>query len=163
MHTGLSLLLVLAIVAAGCSGKGDPSPTDTSGPPSSTSSANVVTTAPSTTSSSPSTAPAAPAPTARAAKTFSKDITDNNFPDGTFTVQKGDTVHWTHQGTSLHSVSTTAGSAEAFDSSPNCPPACLVAMQAYDHTFSVLGNVTYHCKVHAGMTGTITVVAALAT
>lgn len=31
----------------------------------------------------------------------------------------------------------------------------------FDHTFEAIGDVTYHCKVHGGMTGTITVVAAL--
>lgn len=150
-------LVVLAVALAGCGSKDASTDTTSTTPAPISSSSTSATPSSSSTSSSPT-----PAPTPRAAKTFQKDITDNNFPDGTFTVQKGDTVHWTHKGSSLHSVSTTSGSAETFDSSPNCPPACLVAMQVYDHTFNTLGNVTYHCKVHASMTGTITVVAALA-
>lgn len=158
-----TLLLTGAILLAGCAGStkdttSDPAPSSPS--PSATSSSSPPSSASGTsTSSSSSPSPSPPQP--RSAKSWAKDITDNNFPDGSFTVQKGDTVTWTHKGTGLHSVSTTAGSAESFDSSPNCPPACILAGATYPHKFDVLGNVTYHCKVHASMVGTIQVVPVL--
>lgn len=97
--------------------------------------------------------------------TFQRNVTDNEFPDGTFTLQKGDTIVWTHTGaqTSYHSISTTAGSAESFDSHPNCTPApvCMLKGDTYTHKFDTVGSVPYHCKVHAAMTGNITVVESL--
>lgn len=151
----LPIVLLCAIVLAGCSkepaadddGEGcsiaDCPPTET---PSSSETASNTT----TTSTASNTTTTAPPP--RAAITFARNITDNAFPDGTFTVQKDDKVIWTHRGTAPHTVTTSTGAAESFDSGTK------VATQTYEHTFSVVGSVPYHCNVHPSMTGTITVV-----
>lgn len=158
----LRLLLALGMLAtlalAGCSDdapEGSPDVTPSTSQGTTTGAATTTTASGNASSSSTSLSP-------RPMQTIQKDVRDNSFPEGTFTVQKGDKVVWTHRGTSPHSVTTDAGAAESFDSHGNCPPVCMLAGQTYEHTFDTVGDVAYHCKVHGGMTGTITVVAALA-
>lgn len=156
----LACALLAALTLAGCSDdvpEGSPDPTPSTGPGTTTdgnATASATTTTTASTSSGTTGAP-------RPAQTLQKDVRDNAFPEGTFTVQKGDKVVWTHRGTSPHSITADAGSPDAFDSHANCPPVCLLAGQTYEHTFDAVGEVPYHCKVHGSMTGTITVVDAL--
>ncbi len=143
-------VLLTTAFLAGCSGDGDADPTP---PPSATpstsasSSASPTPTAsPSSSSSSSSSAPAQP-------QTLAKDVLDNSFPDGTFTIRAGDTVVWTHRGSNPHSVSSTGN----FDSHANCPPLCMLGGQTFTYTFDAAGTFEYVCKIHGSMTGTITV------
>lgn len=88
-----------------------------------------------------------------------KTIVDNEYPDGTFTIKRGDTVTWTNLGNNPHSV--TSDVIGAFDSNANCSPAttsaCLQKGNEWSHKFDVAGVFPYHCKIHSSMTGTITV------
>lgn len=91
--------------------------------------------------------------------TVNKQILDDSFPNGDFTIQRGDTVNWTHAGTHPHSVTADLG---LFDSSPGCSSAtsssCMQAGQSFEFEFDTPGTYTYKCKVHpTTMTGTITV------
>lgn len=148
------VVLLCAIALSGCtdSSDGSAATTTSSAAAATTSSAAAAT---STTSSSTTTTTSAPRPPT----TFEKDIKDNDFPQGTFTVQRGDTARWTHRGNAPHSVTANDGS---FDSSPQCPtvPAlCMLSGQTFSYTFDALGEFSYYCKVHSTMTGTVTVVA----
>ncbi len=87
--------------------------------------------------------------------TWNLDITDNAFPDGSITIQVGDTVTWTHRGTNPHTVTSDDGT--TFHSG-DCPgTACITpANPTYSYTFGAEGEFAYHCQIHGGMTGTIT-------
>jgi plastocyanin len=156
----LALASLCAVALAGCSGGGDegrsdeptPSPSASDGL-SASASGTAAASSSATSSSSGSGSSAAPPPP----RTIAKDVADNSFPDGTFTIRAGDTVVWTHRGglTTPHSVT----SAGHFDSHPDCPPVCMLAGQTYSHTFDAPGTFGYVCKVHGSMTGTITVTA----
>ncbi|MXN93285.1 T9SS type A sorting domain-containing protein [Flavobacterium sp. Sd200] len=67
------------------------------------------------------------------------------------TVNTGDTVMWMLTDAMPHTVTTSAGSAEAFDSG------MLTAGSNYSHTFTTAGTVPYVCLFHANMSGVITV------
>jgi plastocyanin len=153
-------LLVIALALAGCTGGGkggaSTSPTSSGGGVSVGVSASGSGSASHSASGSASASSTGAPPLSGS---VAKDITDNAFPDGTFAVKVGSTVTWTDKGTNPHSVS---ADDKSFDSSPNCPPACLSAVpgaNTFSHKFDTAGSVSYHCKIHASMTGTITVVA----
>jgi plastocyanin len=87
------------------------------------------------------------------------------FVNGTFTVQKGDTVHWVDMDPApeYHSVKADDGSfGSGADGSGACPGAgCMTStvQSTFDHTFATVGSFPYHCEVHpTSMKGTITVV-----
>lgn len=146
--------LLSALALAGCTGDTEEGRSDEPTPSPSASdglSASASATAGSSPSASSSASSSSPAPAEP--QTIAKDVADNSFPDGTFTIRAGDTVVWTHRGSNLHSV-TSPGS---FDSHPNCPPVCMLAGQTFSHTFDTAGTFEYVCKIHASMTGTITV------
>ena len=92
--------------------------------------------------------------------TVHKTIVDDDFPNGDFTIKRGDTVNWTATGTTNpHSVTADLG---LFDSSPSCssatPDGCLESGDSFKFKFEAPGTITYKCKVHpTTMTGTITV------
>ncbi|HET8810394.1 MAG TPA: plastocyanin/azurin family copper-binding protein, partial [Flavobacteriaceae bacterium] len=74
--------------------------------------------------------------------------------DASLTINTGDTVIWTFTDAPSHSVTSDAGSTETFDSG------ILSGIgTTFSHTFTAVGTNPYHCNVHAGMVGTITVVA----
>jgi len=155
-----AVVLLLAFALAGCSGKGSggagPS-ASASGSSSAMASASMSASMSMSSSPAPSsasgTSSSGPAPLSG---NVARDIMDNSFPDGTFTVKVGTKVTWTDKGSNPHSVTANDGS---FDSSPNCPPLCLLNGQTFTATFDKAGTVQYHCKIHANMVGTITVVA----
>lgn len=148
--TPVALLLTVAVLLAGCSGgKGGSSSSSSSPSASVSASASASGTGPSSSSSTSGTPPLS--------GTVARDILDNSFPDGTFTIAKGTTVTWTDKGNNPHSVTANDGS---FDSSPNCPPACLTSVpgaNTFSHRFDAAGSFAYHCRIHSSMTGTITV------
>lgn len=91
----------------------------------------------------------------------SVDVRDNSFAPATVTITAGDTVTWTQSGANPHSVTADDGS---FDSSPDCPPACMGPGAEFAHTFEDPGEFGYYCKIHGspgqGMAGTVIVNAA---
>jgi len=92
------------------------------------------------------------APT-NAVTTHSVSVVDFSFSPKSLTVQAGDMVVWTNDGSTDHTVTADNGS---FDSGSIAPG------QSFSHTFSSAGAVPYHCKFHGaaggiGMAGTITV------
>ena len=73
----------------------------------------------------------------------------NNFFDPqNINVSVGDTVEWTNRGTHTHTVTADDGSFDSGDLAPN---------QTFRQTFQTAGTVPYHCEIHSGMTGTVTV------
>ncbi|MEE1897180.1 T9SS type A sorting domain-containing protein [Flavobacterium rakeshii] len=72
--------------------------------------------------------------------------------DASLTIDQGDTVEWTWSDTLPHTVSSTAGSTETFDSGTISGVG-----ETYSYTFTEIGANTYQCNVHPGMNGTITV------
>ncbi|MES2155202.1 MAG: plastocyanin/azurin family copper-binding protein [bacterium] len=77
-------------------------------------------------------------------------IRDFNFNPTTVNIHKGSAVPWTNTGGATHTVTANDGS---FDSGN------IAAGGSYSHTFDAVGTFAYHCKLHASMTGTITVTA----
>ena len=71
----------------------------------------------------------------------------------TMTVNQGDTVMWMLTDNMPHTVTTSAGAAETFNSGN------LNAGTNYSHTFNTVGAVPYVCSYHANMSGNITVAA----
>jgi plastocyanin len=90
---------------------------------------------------------------AGAATTHSVSVVDFSFSPRSLTVQAGDTVVWTNNGSVDHTVTADDGS---FDSGSIAPG------ESFSHTFPSTRVVPYHCKFHGaaggiGMAGTITV------
>jgi plastocyanin len=84
------------------------------------------------------------------------------FTPGEVTVGVGDAVVWFWNGTFArnHSVTADPGQAETFDSDPAGPPTNETHPpgDSFSHTFRTVGRFTYHCQVHATMTGVVNVV-----
>ena len=88
-------------------------------------------------------------------------IANLKFSPGDLTISQGDSVTWRWTGADKnHSVRSSPGEREAFDSHPgvrlgqiNGPP----AGGKYKRVFSTLGTVSYFCPVHPSMKGTINV------
>lgn len=154
MARTIAILLLLAFLTAGCADDEDDGDTDTTtntGTGTSTSTGNNTV---SVSASVTITGTGAPGNT-----TWQKQITDDDFPDGDFTIKRGDSVNWTHAGSHPHSVTADLG---LFDSSPSCSSAtsssCMQAGQHFEYQFETPGTYSYKCKVHpTTMTGTITV------
>jgi plastocyanin len=64
------------------------------------------------------------------------------------TITHGQTVCWQNNGSVPHTVTSNDGT--SFNSD-------LPVGQIFLHTFAVAGSFAYHCNVHSGMTGTVTV------
>lgn len=71
----------------------------------------------------------------------------NTFSPQATTITHGQSVCWQNSSAVLHTVTDNGG---AFDTN-------LPVGQIFVHTYAVAGTYPYHCKIHAGMTGTITV------
>ncbi len=72
--------------------------------------------------------------------------------DVTITIDVGDSVEWTWADTLPHSVTNDAGAQETFDSG-----ILTGSGTTFTYTFTQVGVNPYHCNVHSGMIGTITV------
>jgi len=70
----------------------------------------------------------------------------NTFSPASVTITHGQSVCW-QSGNVLHTVTDNGG---AFD-------ADLPVGQVFVHTYPAAGTYPYHCKIHAGMTGTVIV------
>lgn len=85
------------------------------------------------------------------------DIANFKFTPSAVTLVQGDSIIWTWRGPDTnHSVTADPGQSMTFDSDPNRTPAHPPG-DGYAVTFTDVGTYTYHCKVHASMTGTVTV------
>jgi plastocyanin len=78
----------------------------------------------------------------------SVSIVNMSFSPASLTVAVGSTVKWTNNDAMAHTVTSDNGS---FDSGN------IAAGASYSRMFSTVGTFTYHCTIHPGMTGTITV------
>ena len=133
-------------------------------PAQSTTNANGVATATdSIGSSTPQSVTATPAITTLPTITFSAtaatpptsgavSIKDNFFDPNTLTVKAGGTVTWTWAGNTSHTLTFTSGPAPL----PTETTAQATGTRAI--TFNTPGKYGYHCTLHGGMDGTLTVV-----
>ncbi len=78
------------------------------------------------------------------------DIYMYSFMPSSVTVPAGTTVTWMNSDAVAHTVTSTA-IAPAFDSGS------VASGASYSFIFSAAGSYPYHCTLHAGMTGTVTV------
>jgi plastocyanin len=76
------------------------------------------------------------------------NITDFSFIAPVITVAKGTTVTWTNYDNMAHKI-------EADDNS--FASSNLNIGNSYSHTFNNTGALTYHCKAHTGMSGSVIV------
>jgi plastocyanin len=96
------------------------------------------------------------------ASAATKDVTIESFAYNptSVTVNEGDTVRWTNNDPTGHSVTADDGS---FDSSDNdCSPSgtqesCIKPDSPFTNTFDTAGTYAYHCRVHGSMHGTVVV------
>ncbi|HCM28555.1 MAG TPA: amidase [Treponema sp.] len=77
-------------------------------------------------------------------------IRDNSFSPGAITATTGTIVTWTHSGFSTHNVTSDSGS-------PSFSSGNLGNGDTFTVTFASAGTWDYHCTIHPGMTGSITV------
>lgn len=129
---GWSLVLMLALLAAGCADDDEADPDDG----------------------------ADGGDDLRPPVTWMVNVTDNAFGPQELTIQVGDTVHWMHSGGNPHTV-TADGAFDShpdcqtfIDSSLGN---CMEDGDTFEHTFDATGEVDYRCKIHGPMTGTIVV------
>jgi plastocyanin len=75
-------------------------------------------------------------------------IADFAFDPGDLTVSVGDTVTWTNDDDTDHTVT---ADDDSFDSDD------VAGGDTFEQTFDEAGEFSYHCSIHSQMTGTITV------
>jgi plastocyanin len=88
-----------------------------------------------------------------------------NFTPRTITIAPDQTVQWVWTGPANernHSPASDAGQVETWDADPGIvkPDFDHGLNHTFDHAFVKSGSFTYHCKVHADMTGTVVVTGA---
>jgi plastocyanin len=128
---GLSMAASLALGACGTSST--PAPAATATPPAAT-----------------ATAPASAAASSAGGAGGASAVTIQNFAfnPAALTVKVGTEVTWTNQDSTAHTVTFDTGGATSDN---------LAQSATYKQTFSTAGTLTYHCKIHSNMTGTVTV------
>jgi plastocyanin len=87
-------------------------------------------------------------------------IADLKFNPRTITVNKGDTVTWTNEDQTAHTV--TSDDYPTPDSTATPPPGSFTSKilnpgESFTHTFEQPGKVTYHCQLHQYLTGEVVV------
>jgi plastocyanin len=140
--TIVTLLLTL-IISPSCSNDDDataPSTTTSSGSTTGTTAGSTSGTTAGSTSSTTS--------TTTQSTTQNVSVMDNMFTPATMTVSVGTTVIWTNNGGVTHTVTSNSG---LFDSG-NLTPG-----KTFQFKFTSAGSYPYHCNIHSGMTGSITV------
>jgi amicyanin len=79
----------------------------------------------------------------------SVDIKNFAFSPSTLTIKVGETVTWTNDDSTSHTVTSDSGSELGSGSiSPG---------QTYSHTFNTAGTFDYHCSIHTSMKGEVIV------
>ena len=76
-------------------------------------------------------------------------LSSNRFSPDAVTVRMGDSVTWTNNDDSPHTVTSDSGS--EMQSNTIAPG------QTYSHLFLQSGTYTYHCAIHPNMRGTVIV------
>ncbi len=76
-------------------------------------------------------------------QTTSVTIKDYEFTPTTVTIKVGDTVTWTNNGPSTHTVTADDGSFASGN---------LNQGGTFSHTFQTAGTFTYHCSINGSMT-----------
>ena len=154
--------LLLAVLAAGCTGS-PPAPPQTPAPTAAPTPAQTVVTTPvpttTVTVNQTTVAPTTPVPTTAAPTTPSGPpgvtipIQNFGFNPQTVTIPVGTTVTWTNLDTVQHQVSNsgtaTTGPGLMFLSKP------LGNGDSFSYTFTTAGAFQYYCVIHPYMTGTI--------
>jgi plastocyanin len=83
------------------------------------------------------------------------------FTPAQLTITQGDTVTWTFAGPDTnHSTTTSPAQAENWDSDAGKSNPLHAVGDKFSWNFPTVGEFSYHCKVHASMTGRIVVQAA---
>lgn len=77
------------------------------------------------------------------------NIANFAFNPSTLTIKKGTKVTWTNNDSVSHTVTSDSGN---LLNSPILAPG-----QTYSATFTSVGTTAYHCAIHTGMRGSITV------
>jgi plastocyanin len=75
-------------------------------------------------------------------------LTNAAYTPNPDTIAVGDTISWTNNDSTAH---TTTGDDGSWNSATIQPGA------AFSRTFTTAGTFTYHCTIHPGMIGTVTV------
>jgi plastocyanin len=106
--------------------------------------------APAATATPPASAPASAAASSGGGAAGASAVTIQNFAFNppALTVKVGTEVTWTNQDSTAHTVTFDTGGATSDN---------LAQSATYKQTFSTAGTLTYHCKIHSTMTGTVTV------
>lgn len=77
-------------------------------------------------------------------------LTASSFNPPTLTVASGTAVTWRDGSGIAHTVTSNSGTPEAFDQS-------VAGGGTFTRQFNATGTYGYHCDIHAGMNGTLTV------
>lgn len=88
---------------------------------------------------------------AAAGKQVAVEIVDIDFDPKDESVAKGTTVKWTNTGNLPHTVTKEEGPGQDFDSGTLQPG------DTYEQTFTTPGKIAYHCTIHSGQNGSVTV------
>lgn len=75
-------------------------------------------------------------------------LTTSAFGTNPLSVAVGTTISWLNSDNTTH---TSTGDGGAWDSGNIAPGS------RFNHTFQTSGTFVYHCRIHPGMTGTITI------
>lgn len=92
---------------------------------------------------------AAPCSVATSAGSVTAAIKDFEFDPATVTAKVGDTITWTNNGPTNHTVT--------LDDQPSCDTGTIAAGATGSLTFTAAGTYAFHCKIHSSMKGTITI------
>jgi len=131
--------LVLGLVAVGCGGDDDSSNNDSASSDTATEQTSATT------------EKQASGGGAATGKPVAVEIVDIDFDPQAATVKKGVTVKWTNTGKLPHTVTKEDGPGPDFDSGTLQPG------DTYEETFTTPGEIAYHCTIHSGQDGSITV------
>jgi len=119
-----TLFATVALTAAACGGGSSPS-------------------APGVASIAPAASPSAPSAAGTTA-----EIKGFAFVPPAVTAKVGDTITWTNNDTTAHTVTLDDKSVDSANIAPGA---------TFSHAFTAAGTFPYHCSIHTTMKGTITV------
>jgi plastocyanin len=132
----IAIILLAAIFSLGNFYPGQQQTTTTVSTSASTTTAQVTTTVPTQT-------------TTVQPQTYNVGIVNYAFSPSTLNIKVGDTVVWTNNATTSHTVVSDSGT--ELNSGP------LITGRTYSHKFNQAGTFAYHCSIHPSMTATVIV------